>query len=296
MSEQQPTPLAPERSMKKIALGVAALAAALLAFSYVDQAKHDAAPALESATEAALAASTAQPSFAVSAAASAAVSAAPALTAEVSAAVSAAVSSSETETSVASEPMPAAPVAVKTVRHAAVQPLPAAPLPVASLPKAPIPASTEDAAFIRTPSQPGFTAEAQQIVTAASPGQEAPFVQMRPAAKPAQLAAAKAPAGAKSLALTDTALLRSKAPQHVTLQLMASGNHAGIQAFLAKQQLQTSAWVYETTRQGKPWFVVLLGDHATRSAANTALRQLPAALKKLKPWPKSFAQVQKELN
>ncbi|WP_193558858.1 hypothetical protein, partial [Aeromonas salmonicida] len=44
-----------------------------------------------------------------------------------------------------------------------------------------------------------------------------------------------------------------------------------------------------------PWYVVLKGDYATLEQARAAIRQLPPPLLKEQPWPKSFAQVKKEL-
>ena len=67
------------------------------------------------------------------------------------------------------------------------------------------------------------------------------------------------------------------------------------EAVKAAETLGGKVWVYQTQFRGSPWYVVLQGDHASLEQARAAIRTLPPALLKEQPWPKSFAQVKKEL-
>ena len=68
-----------------------------------------------------------------------------------------------------------------------------------------------------------------------------------------------------------------------------------IDRLIAEHGLAGKVWVYQTKFRGSPWYVVLQGDYAGLTQAKSAIRKLPPALLKGQPWPKSFAQVQKEL-
>ena len=100
---------------------------------------------------------------------------------------------------------------------------------------------------------------------------------------------------APRVALTPIATLQKKAKTHYSVQLMGASNRPAVDSFVAENKLAGKVWVYQTQFRGSPWFVVLQGDHANLQQAKAAIRQLPPALVKGQPWPKSFAQVQKEL-
>jgi DamX protein len=110
---------------------------------------------------------------------------------------------------------------------------------------------------------------------------------------PAKMVEQAAPA--PRVALTPVTTLQQKAKTHYSVQLMGASNRPAVDSFVAENQLSGKVWVYQTQFRGSPWFVVLQGDHASLQQAKAAIRQLPPALVKGQPWPKSFAQVQKEL-
>ena len=97
------------------------------------------------------------------------------------------------------------------------------------------------------------------------------------------------------MALTPAATLNKKPRNHYSIQLMGASNTKAVDKFVAENALAGKIWVYQTKFRGSPWYVVLQGDYASSNQAKAAIRKLSPALLKGQPWPKSFAQVQKEL-
>lgn len=95
--------------------------------------------------------------------------------------------------------------------------------------------------------------------------------------------------------LTPVATLTKKPRNHYSIQLMGASNTKAVDQFVAEHGLAGKVWVYQTKFRGSPWYVVLQGDYAGLSQAKSAIRKLSPELLKGQPWPKSFAQVQKEL-
>lgn len=84
-------------------------------------------------------------------------------------------------------------------------------------------------------------------------------------------------------------------PAHYTLQLIAGRNEVAVQAFIDRHELRGDAVFYQTRRDGRPWYVVVLGDHTTREAALAARQGLPAVLREQSPWPRSFGDIHADL-
>lgn len=118
-----------------------------------------------------------------------------------------------------------------------------------------------------------------------------------PVAKTTPTPAATAPAAAPApkVALTPVATLNKKARNHYSVQLMGASNTQAVDSFVAEHGLAGKVWVYKTRFRGSPWYVVVQGDYANSTQAKAAIRKLSPALLKGQPWPKSFAQIQKEL-
>ena len=87
--------------------------------------------------------------------------------------------------------------------------------------------------------------------------------------------------------------LMQKSSQRYTLQLMAGRNKKVLEALVARHNL-SPAWVYPRSINGQPWFVLVQGDYLSAGQARNAISGLAAELQAAKPWPKPFAQVQKE--
>ncbi|MFQ2316381.1 SPOR domain-containing protein [Aeromonas caviae] len=109
----------------------------------------------------------------------------------------------------------------------------------------------------------------------------------------AQTAPVAAPAA--KVALTPVATLNKKPKNHYSIQLMGASNTKAVDSFVAEHGLAGKVWVYKTRFRGSPWYVVVQGDYASSAQAKAVIRKLSPALLKGQPWPKSFAQIQKEL-
>ena len=132
----------------------------------------------------------------------------------------------------------------------------------------------------------------QPAAKAAVPSKPAPTSESKPEIKPAAKAQATAPG---KVSLTPARVLQQKNGSHLSVQLMGSRSLAAIEQFVLANRLAGQVWVYQTRFNGSPWYVVLKGEYAGMSQAQAAIRTLSPALQKADPWPKSFAQVKREL-
>ncbi len=80
-----------------------------------------------------------------------------------------------------------------------------------------------------------------------------------------------------------------------TLQLLGARSEASVVNFLNKMPNSQHMYYYQTKLKNRPWNVVIYGQYQSRSAAKTAIAKLPAKLRKLNPWIKSIASVQKSI-
>jgi DamX protein len=99
---------------------------------------------------------------------------------------------------------------------------------------------------------------------------------------------------AKTGGLSPLSVLMQKPAGRYTLQLMA-GRDRGALEKLAFRHTLTPAWVYPRNINGQPWFVLVFGDFGSPEQARRAIGVLSSELQAAKPWPKPFAQVQKEV-
>lgn len=129
--------------------------------------------------------------------------------------------------------------------------------------------------------EPGPTA------TTSSPAKDAPApADNRPAEHKAAESRPDETKAASSKAYS-SAWLKKQKGQHFVVQLFGGREREAAQQFIRKFDLGDKAAVVETTRDGRPWFVVVSGLYTTRTAANAAVRALPPALAKQKPWPRT---------
>ncbi|MBD8163760.1 SPOR domain-containing protein [Erwinia persicina] len=78
-----------------------------------------------------------------------------------------------------------------------------------------------------------------------------------------------------------------------TLQLSSASRSDTLNAWAKKQNL-SGYHVYQTTRNGQPWYVLVSGSYATSSEAKRAVASLPAEVRAQNPWVKPVSQVKKE--
>ena len=75
----------------------------------------------------------------------------------------------------------------------------------------------------------------------------------------------------------------------------ARWRRAALVRYAKQKSLSGRYWIYQTEYNGKPWFVLILGEYGSAKQAKAAINAMPAALRQSQPWPKSFGQVQKEM-
>ncbi|WP_222889370.1 cell division protein DamX [Enterobacter sp. C2] len=170
------------------------------------------------------------------------------------------------------------------------------PKPTQSAPKAAAqPKRTETATSTAQPKATTSAAPAAKpsaAVTATAPTQSA-----KPATTPAPAAAAPAaaaPAATANASTGNVGSLKSAPGSHYTLQLSSSSNYNNLNAWAKKENLKNFV-VYQTSRNGQPWYVLVSGVYASKDDAKRAVSTLPADVQAKNPWAKPLHQVQADL-
>ena len=87
--------------------------------------------------------------------------------------------------------------------------------------------------------------------------------------------------------------LSAKDPGHFALQVIAGRNRNAV--VQASGAVSGRYWIYETTRERKPWYVLVTGDYASANEAMRNAQSLPASLRAGGPFAKSFRRIQTEM-
>ncbi|SFE31295.1 DamX protein [Phytobacter palmae] len=111
---------------------------------------------------------------------------------------------------------------------------------------------------------------------------------------PAAPAATAAPAASTNVATGNVGSLKSAPADHYTLQLSSSSNYNNLNAWAKKENLKNFV-VYQTTRNGQPWYVLVSGVYASKDDAKRAVAALPSDVQAKNPWAKPIHQVQADL-
>ncbi|CNC74401.1 SPOR domain-containing protein [Yersinia pseudotuberculosis] len=110
----------------------------------------------------------------------------------------------------------------------------------------------------------------------------------------AAVAVSPATSGTPKSGAASSRALSSAPSSHYTLQLSSASRSDTLNAY-AKQQNLTDYHVYETKRDGKPWYILVSGNYASSADAKKAITTLPADVQAKKPWVKPVQQVQQDL-
>ncbi len=137
-------------------------------------------------------------------------------------------------------------------------------------------------------SEPAATAPVKEPVKAPV----ATATQTPKAAAPAATASKAAPAA--TTVTGDASAIKGAPGSHYTLQLSSSSNSANLNAWAKKENLQ-HYMVYQTVRNGQPWYVLISGVYASKDEAKRAVSTLPADVQAKNPWAKPIHQVQSDL-
>ncbi|MOA07173.1 hypothetical protein D3C78_1268570 [compost metagenome] len=85
----------------------------------------------------------------------------------------------------------------------------------------------------------------------------------------------------------------SQSGSDYALQVLGTSSESSAQAFV--QQNGGQYRYFKKQHQGKPLYVVTYGSFPNRTAAQAAIKALPAKVQAGKPWPKTFASIQQEM-
>ncbi|MFL4293629.1 cell division protein DamX [Enterobacter asburiae] len=164
---------------------------------------------------------------------------------------------------------------------------------------------TKPQAVVKAPEVKAVPAQPKHTETAAaSEPAKAPVTQTAP--KATATAATAAPAAtapaatatASSSAAGKTAgnvgSLKSAPSSNYTLQLSSSSNYDNLNGWAKKSNLKNYV-VYQTTRNGQPWYVLVSGVYTSKDEAKRAVAALPADVQAKNPWAKPIHQVQADL-
>lgn len=88
--------------------------------------------------------------------------------------------------------------------------------------------------------------------------------------------------------------LTSLPSKHYTLQLSSASRPDTLKLFANHHKLKHFV-VYETERDGKPWYVLVSGNYASPEDARQAITTLPVEIQAKKPWIRSVQQVQQDV-
>ncbi len=80
-----------------------------------------------------------------------------------------------------------------------------------------------------------------------------------------------------------------------TLQVMAAGQLVGVEAFVAKQENRNLLRIVRLSRNGSPWYTVVVGIYDDIPLARQAIAGLPDAQKRAKPWPRKIGDLQRSI-
>lgn len=178
-------------------------------------------------------------------------------------------------------------------KHTVIEPKPVAKAPVEAKPVQPKRVeSTAATAPVKAPatqpSKPVATAQTKPApaTTATAPAATAAATTAATAA-PAAVAAGGKTAG-------DVSSMKAAPSGNYTLQLSSSSNYNNLNSWAKKAKLEKYV-VYETTRNGQPWYVLVSGIYASKDEAKRAVATLPADVQAKNPWAKPLHQVQADL-
>ncbi|WJW75680.1 AAA family ATPase [Thiohalobacter sp. IOR34] len=183
----------------------------------------------------------------------------------------------------AAVPAPAAPIPPPGTEHrpaAATPPSPTTPEQAVTEPPAvpPLPADSPPEPAPPAPPAPETTPEAPAETAA-------------PAAESGPAPAATATADEAAPAPPPEDWLSQQPADHYTLQLLGVRERAAARAFIARHGLGDAAHIVASRYKGGDWYVVLYGSYPSAAEARRGAADLPAAVRKDRPWPRRFSSI-----
>lgn len=112
-----------------------------------------------------------------------------------------------------------------------------------------------------------------------------------PAVTPQSTASPRAAAPAVPEGEGPATWLARAAPEHFTVQLLATRSEASARAFIDRHGAGTSLGYSVRTQEGTPWYRVVYGEFASYGAAVEAVASLPPELRAGGPWVRRISSV-----
>lgn len=114
------------------------------------------------------------------------------------------------------------------------------------------------------------------------------------AATPTPAATATASSSASGKSAGNVGAMKAAPSNNYTLQLSSSSNYDNLNNWAKKSNLKNYV-VYQSTRNGQPWYTLVSGVYASKDEAKRAVATLPADVQAKNPWAKPIHQVQADL-
>ena len=119
---------------------------------------------------------------------------------------------------------------------------------------------------------------------------------MRELPAAATAASRSAAASGGDIPVANDAWVWSQNPANYTIQLSGASTDQAIMDAMHGMDLPNGRVVVRTMRDGRPWYVLILGSFTSSEAARAQINQLPAAIRRLNPWPRSFASLHDDMS
>lgn len=156
------------------------------------------------------------------------------------------------------------------------------------------PQTVAKAPEVKAPAQAKPAVSEPVKAPAATAAPKATATTTAPAATAAPTATATTSSAAAGKTAGNVGSLKSAPSSNYTLQLSSSSNYDNLNGWAKKSNLKNYV-VYQTTRNGQPWYVLVSGVYASKDEAKRAVATLPADVQAKNPWAKPIHQVQADL-
>lgn len=91
----------------------------------------------------------------------------------------------------------------------------------------------------------------------------------------------------------DVAWLNAQPATNYTVQLYSTKQHDSAAAFVKQHASAYTTRIIPIQIKGKDWFTVVAGSYTRKEDANAAIKKLPSALSRLKPWARPVSNLQR---
>jgi len=96
--------------------------------------------------------------------------------------------------------------------------------------------------------------------------------------------------------LQETNWLRDQNAHHLSVQIVASHDLQALQELARTLRLDAELAWFQTRREGRDWYTLVVGPYPSVARARAAVTELPAAVQRQQPWVRSFASIHKALD